>query len=120
MTRPGPVWSAHGLTCRPAPPALPIGVTIALAPAARLHGAHLGPESTRHLRDWLTWLLSDRGHTPPADPDRVRHEIERQRIVVRAAHYDAGDGRDAELVRTGLAWAETALKAVAIVAGEPR
>lgn len=120
MTRPGPAWTAPGLQIRPATPDLPVGVLVAVDPTHRHRGVALGPESTRHLRDWLTWLLSDRGHTPPADPDRIRHEIERQRIVVRAAHFDAGDGRDAELVRTGLAWAETALKAVAIAAGEPR
>lgn len=116
----GPTWSAAGLDVRPTLPPLPsLGIRAQLTPPARHRGAVLGPESTRSLRDWLTWWLSDRGVSPaPPDPDRIRYAIERQRVVLRSTSYDAGTGERAEWFRAGLAWGETALKAVAIEAGE--
>ena len=97
-------WSAVGVTVTPVLEYEPkYGVRVQVDTRTQ----SLPPTLVSSLRDWLTWHLRDNGTTPPpADPDRVRAEID----VQRAALLERLRGTTDEI--TMLAWVEHALDSI--------
>lgn len=108
-----PTWRGDEITVEPTVPGVAgYGVLI----RARYGGRSwaLGSELTRHLAAWLTAHVG--ALPPPADPDAVRIEIDRQRADLLARSADDPTTED---FRAGLAWANHALDAIAAAAGAP-
>jgi hypothetical protein len=63
------------------------------------------------LRDWLTWYMADDGETPPPPPpDAIRLAVSEQRAELERLSSSAGT---TEEFRSGLAWADNALRKIA-------
>ncbi|QJY46675.1 hypothetical protein [Pseudonocardia broussonetiae] len=108
MTR--PIWRADDIVIEPAVPGVAgYGVFVVI----RGRRLALGAEQTRSLAAWLTAHAG--ALPPPAAPDAVRLEIDRQRaaLAVRSERTDSPD------FRVGLAWCDHALDAIAAAAGAP-
>lgn len=104
------IWSAKGVAVAPPTVEGRFGL-FRVQVHSRHHGAGLPPELARSLRDWLSSQLGDTARAP-ADPDEVRLAVDDQRQQLQA--LSAQDV--SEDFRAGLAWADTALRAIADVA----
>lgn len=104
------IWSAKGVVVAPPSVEGRFGL-FKVQVHSRHHGGGLPPELARSLRDWLSSHLGDTTRAP-ADPDEVRLAVDEQRQQLR----DLSAQDVSEDFRAGLAWADTALRAVADVA----
>ncbi len=112
MTAPRDTWRGDEFTVEPTIPGVAgYGVLIRARYAGRSWA--LGSELTRSLAAWLTAHAG--ALPPPADPDAVRLEIDRQRNAL----YARSQTTDSEDFRAGLAWADHAFDAIAAAAGAP-
>lgn len=110
-----PAWTACNLDVRHAVEHTPqVGIMLRFTRGARPVGAVLGPELTRSLAHWLLWAVGD--SPAPADPDAVRAAVDEQRRLLMERHRAPGLTAEAD---TELAWAFTALDAIAAAASRP-